>query len=147
MVPVVDLPNSGIIPFYQMRFMFSWLLLIPIILIEGLIIARGLRSAFLKALGVATLANIVSTLVGAVAAIGGFFSLFTFVEFLGPPKGLAFLSFALENGPLGEIIVDLAIAFPMTIFSEFLVLRRLFRASETSRVLIVTLLSNGITYA
>lgn len=144
MVPVAHLPNSGIVTFYQMRLLFSWLLLIPIILIEGAIIARGLKTAFFKALGAATLANIASTLVGIAAAIAGVFTLINFIELLKPPMAQMFLPGA---GPLGEITVDLAIAFPMTILSEFLILRRLFRASDTSRILIVTLLSNGITYA
>lgn len=144
MVPVAHLPNSGIITFSQMRFLFSWILLIPIILIEGVIIAWGLKTAFFKALGAAALANIASTLVGIAAAIAGVFALINFIELLKPPMAQMFLPGA---GPLGEIAVDLALAFPMTILSEFLILRLLFRASDTSRILIVTLLSNGITYA
>ncbi len=122
------LANAGI-PFVANKSIVSVLLIIPIILIEGGLIARCLKQSFAKALAVATAANAVSTLAGLGMAV---------VE-------LVLLSSSFDFS-LTVWALELLSGFLVTVLLEFLVLKKALKDCAPPSLWRVVLLSNAITY-
>jgi hypothetical protein len=104
------------------------------ILLESPVLARGLRVPFRRALGLSSLANVISTLIGFVGALGLDFIL------------LAFIGSSGSSGGRGVMLVALVPMFFITWWLEAWLVAANCREASRRRATLSTLAANGVSY-
>ncbi|MFH0898640.1 MAG: hypothetical protein V1855_03610 [bacterium] len=161
-IPKIAMADAGV-PMLLLTFPAMLIALIPIIVIEAVIISKFLKVGFKKAVGPSSVANILTTIIGFPLSWALLFGL----EYLatggscGPgfsTIGKSIITVIVESAwicpreqafwliPVAAIIC-LVVAFFISVFYEYVVLKRYFKQCDKQQIKKTVWITNTVTYA